>query len=485
MEGNSAIIGTFEGKCCDGTTFNNNEMMLPIELFKTLFESEEYKRALKNGHYIGFLGHPEDPGCQEFKDACIVMTECTIDDNGEVFGKFNLIDTPVGRVVKAFIDAGVKFGISIRGAGDVGSDGYVDPETFVFRGFDLVAFPAYDDCIPEFKQIAASEDLNKQVKYKKACAAIKKNLSSITSCTALEFIKTQFNPGTDEYATVESRIDELTAQEDDTDNILEAKLEGMTQLYLDAVEQIRELTNALIEANANCDKIEIRCSRKLASYNRIATAQLNKNEAKLRDTIVANKELRRKLSASKKEAVTAATELDEVKSELDRVKSTNLKYHKKIEANSETISQKDSAITSLQHRLDETVVSNQSLEKKASNLDEAVLDLENRVKAAEQRADEAKREIKASEQRAESAEQLVLAYQDAYANMYANALGVHLSGLSVTAATTVDELQQLISASTSSGSIPANPAILEDDDLFDDSEWPSDYDDDATDIVSM
>ena len=130
------VIGTFSGKCCDATVSNNNDMFLGQDLFNNLFQSEEYKRALENGYYIGFLGHPEDPGCMDFEHACIVMTECHMDSNGEIFGTFDLVDTPVGRIVKAFIDAGVTFGISIRGAGDVAGDGTVDPETFVFRGFD-------------------------------------------------------------------------------------------------------------------------------------------------------------------------------------------------------------------------------------------------------------------------------------------------------------------------------------------------------------
>ena len=93
------------------------------------------KHFIELGHYIGFLGHPEDPGCQEFKDACIVMKEGHVDPDGQVYGKFDLVNTPVGRIVKALIDAGVQFGISVRGAGDVASDGYVDPDTFIFRGF--------------------------------------------------------------------------------------------------------------------------------------------------------------------------------------------------------------------------------------------------------------------------------------------------------------------------------------------------------------
>ena len=169
---NPAILGQFTGKCCDANVVNNNDMHLGTELFQNLIASDEFKTALKNRHYIGFAGHPADPGCQEFKDACIVMTDMKLLDDGTVEGVFDLIDTPVGRIIKTFIDAGVTFGISIRGAGDVASDGEVDPDTFVFRGFDLVTFPAYDDCIPEFREIAASTDVDKKRKFKKVYSAV-------------------------------------------------------------------------------------------------------------------------------------------------------------------------------------------------------------------------------------------------------------------------------------------------------------------------
>ena len=161
-----AVIGTFEGKSADASVENANQMTLGPELWRNLFNSEEYKRYLKLGHYIGFLGHPDDVGCQDYKNACIVMTDGWLDNDNQVYAKFNLIDTPVGRIVKSFIDAGVQFGISVRGAGDVDASGEVDPDTFVFRGFDIVTFPAYDDAIPKFTEIAASNDVDKQVKYK-------------------------------------------------------------------------------------------------------------------------------------------------------------------------------------------------------------------------------------------------------------------------------------------------------------------------------
>lgn len=50
-------------------------------------------------------------------------------------------------------------------------------------------------------------------------------------------------------------------------------------------------------------------------------------------------------------------------------------------------------------------------------------------------------------------------YQQAYANMYAIALGTQVSGLSVTTSTTVRELENLIQGATNTSNIAARPAI--------------------------
>ena len=420
----STVIGTFTGKCCDGNVFNNNDMKLSVELFRKLFASDEYKQAMENRYYIGFLGHPADPNCMDFKDACIVMTNCWLDDNGEVFGTFDLIGTPVGQVVKSFIDAGVTFGISIRGAGDVDAEGNVDPDTFVFRGFDLVTFPAYEDCVPEFQAIAASTDVKKRVKYKKACETVKKNLQSITSATALDEIQSQFKDDSEEYKAVSARIDELNNPEGDDDiaeKVESDKVAGMTKLFLDSVEankkleaQVKDLTKQVSDLKMSEYNAKIRANKALKSFKRIYSAQM-------KDLTQDRDDMERKFSKQ----IRANKELN---SQISDLKSKNLEYVRKIDANSKTISQKDSTISQLEGSLSETVTANTKFKSEASNLDEKVRMLQKRVDAAEQ---------------------MVLNYQQAYANMYANALGVHIDNIPISASTSVETLQKLISSQAS------------------------------------
>ena len=445
----STVIGTFSGKCCDSTVVNNNDMFLNGELFDNLFASDEFKRALENGHYIGFLGHPQDPGCMDYEHACIVMTECHKEQNGEISGTFDLIDTPVGRIVKAFIDAGVKFGISIRGAGDVAGDGTVNPETFVFRGFDLVTFPAYDDAIPTFQEIAASTDLTKQATYKKVCSAINTGLKDITSSTTLETIRAQFNEQSDEYKAIEARMEELADEDEDidTEDVLQDKVQGMTQLYLDQVAANSDLRKQLSQLHISASNAEANYLRKVNSIKRIMGSQVKDLEKELDN-----------VTSSYNVSIAANTRLKE---QNEQLKKNNLKYTHKIEANSKTICERDSTISDLEAKLRKTVTASSKVEGRASNLDE---------------------EVKSLRARVEAAEQMVLNYQQAYANMYANALGVCLENLPVTASTTVSELKDMISSGTNTSGMAASPFV--DDDPYDITEI-EDEDNSEDDMVTL
>lgn len=431
MEPKSSILGTFDGKSCDSNVFNNNDMHLGRELFEKILASQEYKDAIERGHYIGFLGHPEDPGCQDFKSACIVMTQMSLDDDGTVHASFNLIDTPVGRIVKAFIDAGVKFGISIRGAGDVSGSGEVDPDTFCFRGFDLVAFPAYNDCVPTFQQIAASSDLDAQKKYKKVCAVVKDNLAAVTASSTLDIIQEQFRPNTDEYNMVEEQRSALVAEptlSTDVDvEVLESKVSGMTQLYLEQLHRANALEAELNQLKAksviDLQDVQVECSKKIDRVRAIMSSEFESLNSQLDDYVTANTSLKRQLS--------------KMRSEHDNhIQNANLKYRQKIESATSIAKQKDLEIAELQSKLSETVTSSKELSQRLSNLDK-----ENR-------------EMKA---KVEAADNIILSYQQAYATIYANALGVRVEDVPITASTTVDQLQKLIT----SNSVTSNNQIAE------------------------
>ena len=101
----------------------------------------------------------------------------------------------------------------------------------------------------------------------------------------------------------------------------------------------------------------------------------------------------------------------------------NLKYKQKIEAATSDAEQKDEIISNLRSELHETVMAATDAENRTSNLDAKIQKLKQEVSAATK---------------------LIQEYQDAYANLYANAIGVHLEDVRVTASTSVKELQTII-----------------------------------------
>ena len=473
------ILGTFEGECMDTTITNLNGLDITAEVMKGVFESDDYKQGITNGWYIGFLGHPEDPNCMAFQDACIVMTEGRLDDNGKVFGKFNLVDTPVGRIVKAFQDAGVKFGISIRGAGDIENNS-VDPETFVFRGFDLVSFPAFPDSIPTFTEIAASTDTKVRSQYKKICAAVSNNIDRLNS-EAIDVIQPLFATQSKEHKLLEDRKQAITSAEIIALN--NDKVVAMTELYLESLEANKQLTVENEKLRRQISSVQIAADKKLKVIKRIVGNQIlnitddrDKLYTENQQLIQANTSLEEKLSissdTSKYDTIIANLRQDliRIKKEnkdyilANRALSTqitksgkeNLIYKRKIESHSKQLEDKDKVIADLQFDLDETVNGMSDLEIQASNLGE-----DNR---------KAKLEVKA-------AQRLVRAYQNAYANLYASAVGSgsDIKSLSITSSTTVSELQQMISgtaqlANMSNVFVEPQPVEFIDDGDTDDNE---------------
>lgn len=430
------ILGTFEGECALASMTNLNGMDISRDVWVKLFNSDDFKKGIQHKWYIGFLGHPQDPECQEFQNGCIIMIDGRINDDDVVWGKFELVATPVGKIVKTWIDAGVEFGISVRGVGDLIGNS-VDPDTFVFKGFDLVAFPAYPDSIPVFSEIAASTNLLKRKQYQKICAAVDSQLSAITSYEALDMIQKQFAPQSEQFKKIEDRKHELekdppslslSGEEKDLPHIFEEKLNGMMELYLAKCKEVENLKSKIEEIKNTLYDTEIACNRKIKSIERITADQIeslnnvgiNANK-KIKSLSAINSKLKSEILASNDEN---SKIISQIKKDNLRYKQDNLKYKQDITAANKIISEQKQRISSLTSDLDKTVAEIDKFKRKTSNCDVKIQSLQSEIKACYSVIEE---------------------YQQSYANMYANAIGVYIKDVPVSASTSVTELQKIIS----------------------------------------
>lgn len=427
----SPILGTYEGEALDTNITNNNGLDITSEVIEAVLESEDYAVGIENGWFIGFLGHPEDPNCMDFKDGCIVLTDMELNSDGKVHASFNLLDTPVGRVVKTLQDAGVKFGISIRGAGDI-IDQSVDPDTFVFRGYDLVSFPAYPNSIPTFTEIAASTNIETQKKYKAVCAAVRNNLSSITSASTINVIQSQFAPQSEEYAMMNRRKAEIENCQDDNLDISDQKIEAMTQLYLDTLQNVSVLASQLESMKQRNAAISSASRRKISALKRITASQLYDALSGLDSVTASCDELKHK------NAILCAQLADQ--------KEANLIYKQKVENSTNELKKKNKIIASLQSELRETVTASSKIKASASNLGVTNDELQSELRVCKKQLGD---------------------FQNAYASMYAAALGVDLAPMSIKSSTSVDELQDIVAGATNTINMPSavtvEPVYLDDE----------------------
>jgi len=136
-----------EGIIMQGDIKNRNGRVYPK---KTLVkETTRYNENYVNKkRAYGELGHPDGPTIN-LDRVSHMFTELK-EDGSNIIGRAKIMDTPMGKIVKNFIDEGAYLGISSRGMGSLkrNSDGILEvQEDFMLAtAGDLVADPSGPNC---------------------------------------------------------------------------------------------------------------------------------------------------------------------------------------------------------------------------------------------------------------------------------------------------------------------------------------------------
>lgn len=120
---------------------NKNGRVYPFAVLQK--EAARYKKEFVDQHRaLGELGHPNGP-IINLDRVSHIITEMS--NNGKDFrGKAKILDTNMGKIVKTFIDEGVKIGVSTRGMGSVRNVKGIDEvqNDFILNTVDIVADPS-------------------------------------------------------------------------------------------------------------------------------------------------------------------------------------------------------------------------------------------------------------------------------------------------------------------------------------------------------
>jgi len=131
-----------EGVFMQGNIKNRNGRIYATEILEK--EMDRYnKEFIEPKRALGELGHPAGPTVNADRVSHLIVEMKKDKDN--FIGKAKVLSTPMGEIVKNFIDEGVRIGVSTRGLGSVkaGKNGIMEVQNdFHLSTVDIVTDPS-------------------------------------------------------------------------------------------------------------------------------------------------------------------------------------------------------------------------------------------------------------------------------------------------------------------------------------------------------
>lgn len=159
------ILGRLVGPIADSVNPTRNGRRYSGELWEKVFKNPIMQEKIENRVCFGELGHPVDRTETDMEKICWCLAEVPKKgDDGQLYGVFDILPTPNGRILKALCDYGSNIGTSSRGSGDtfMDYDGQesVDPDTYECECWDAVLLPA----VKSARLTPVTESLHKTLK---------------------------------------------------------------------------------------------------------------------------------------------------------------------------------------------------------------------------------------------------------------------------------------------------------------------------------
>lgn len=133
-----------KGIFIQGGVRNLNERVYPVREISNAVDN--INDILQRGESVlGECDHPEELTIN--LDRVTHMIESMWMDGNSGIGKLKILPTPLGNIIRTFIESGVKLGVSSRGSGNVNERGEVSD--FEIVTVDIVARPSAPNAYPK------------------------------------------------------------------------------------------------------------------------------------------------------------------------------------------------------------------------------------------------------------------------------------------------------------------------------------------------
>lgn len=366
-------LGRLEGICADFKNPTRNGRLYPLDLWKKVFDDPLFKEALKNKTLFGELDHPEDRFEPLVKHACIVMTDYEVDeDKGVIYGGFDILDTPDGRVLRNILDYGSVLGVSSRGQGDIietVEGERVDEDSYDFACFDVVSTPAVEKAR---QKVVESLNTKKKESFKES---IERQISEAETPADLNIIR--------------SVVRTSSLNSSDMDTIIESIEDKCKSLQVgETISTKNESdTQTLTESTKSCvDSAKtIRDNKKL--YKCISSLREQVSAYKHRE-----KRYIESLQSKEQELENKDTQISKLKESLSVSKSSINELKRSNFSNRNTVTQKEKQIDSLKESL------RQEQRQSTKTISQKNLELKSVTEKYDRRLDNANARLKESKE---------------------------------------------------------------------------------------
>lgn len=133
-----------EGIFMQSDKSNRNGRIYPYGIMEK--ELSRYQTMIAEKRSLGELGHPDNPSIN-LNQVSHLITDLRFEGK-DVIGRAKILETPMGKIARNFIDEGVRLGVSSRGLGSLkeNKDGIMEvQDDFHLATVDIVADPSAPD----------------------------------------------------------------------------------------------------------------------------------------------------------------------------------------------------------------------------------------------------------------------------------------------------------------------------------------------------
>jgi hypothetical protein len=157
------VLAVVEGVFFVADKPSRNGRVYPKELWENVLSSSDLKRMLQNRLLFGTVGHVEEQLDDLIREGKVshVVTDLKIMPDGRGWGRAEILDTPVGRVLKTLFESGSRLSVSSKAYGEYEGqtgEGYwrVSPSNFLLERFDFVVDPGFLEAQPQVREVYES-----------------------------------------------------------------------------------------------------------------------------------------------------------------------------------------------------------------------------------------------------------------------------------------------------------------------------------------